>query len=144
MQDKIGSMNALREVSPQSILDCFEQHERNRPNRIAFKTKKIVLTWDTLNQSANRIARTILGTRKSLKKPIALLLDHETSMMPATMGVLKAGGFYVSLSPSHPLVRNNYILRETEADLIVTDGRSLSLASELAQGNCHLLNIDEL
>lgn len=144
MQDKIGSMNALREVSPQSIPDCFEQHERNHPNRIAFKTKKIVLTWDALNQSANRIARTILGTCKSLEKPIALLLDHETSMMPATMGVLKAGGFYVSLSPSHPLVRNNYILRETEADLIVTDGRSLSLATELAQGNCHLLNIDEL
>jgi len=144
MQDKVGSMNALREVSPQSIPDCFEQHERNHANRVAFKTKKIVLTWDALNQSANRIARTILGTRKSLKKPIALLLDHETSMMPATMGVLKAGGFYVPLSPSHPLVRNNYILRETEADLIVTDGRSLSLATELAQGNCHLLNIDEL
>ncbi len=144
MQDKIGSMNSLRDVPPQSIPDCFEQHARNHPNRIAFKTKKIVLTWDALNQSANRIARTILGTRKSLKKPIALLLDHETSMMPATMGVLKAGGFYVSLSPSHPLVRNNYILRETEADLIVTDGRSLSLATELAQGNCHLLNIDEL
>jgi len=144
MQDKIGSMNSLRDVPPQSIPDCFEQHARNHPNRIAFKTKKIVLPWDALNQSANRIARTILGTCKSLEKPIALLLDHDTSMMPATIGVLKAGGFYVPLSPSHPSVRNNYILRETEADLIVTDGRSLSLATELAQGNCHLLNIDDL
>ena len=92
MQDKIGSMNALRDLSPQSIPDCFEQHARNHPNRIAFKTKKIVLTWDALNQSANRIARTIIGTCESLEKPIALLLD-QTSMMPATMGVLKAGGF---------------------------------------------------
>jgi hypothetical protein len=35
-------------------------------------------------------------------------------MMPATVGVLKAGGFYVPLSPSHP-ERNNYILNDTEA-----------------------------
>jgi amino acid adenylation domain-containing protein len=143
MQDKIGSMNSLRDVPPQSIPDCFEQHARNHPNRVAFKTKKIVLTWDALNQNANRVACAILGTRKSLEKPIALLLD-QTSMMPVTMGVLKAGGFYVPLSRSHPLARNNYILRETEADLIVTDGRSLSLARELAQGDFHLLNIDEL
>src|SRR5215470_6648132 len=143
MQDKIGSMNALRDLSPQSIPDCFEQHPRNHPNRIAFKTKKIVLTWDALNQSANRIARTIIGTCESLEKPIALLLD-QTSMMPATMGVLKAGGFHVLLSPSHPLARNNYILRETEAGLIVTDGKSLFLARELEQGDRHLLNLDEL
>src|SRR5215467_3425688 len=143
MQDKIGSMNALRDLSPQSIPDCFEQHARNHPNRIAFKTKKIVLTWDALNQSANRIARTIIGTCESLEKPIALLLD-QTSMMPATMGVLKAGGFHVLLSPSHPLARNNYILRETEAGLIVTDGKSLFLARELEQGDRHLLNLDEL
>ena len=93
MQDQIRSINALPDVSPQSIPDCFEQHARNHPNRNAFKTKKIVLTWDALNQSANRIARTILGTCKSLEKPIALLLDHDTSMMPATIGVLKVGGF---------------------------------------------------
>jgi len=93
MQDQIRSINALPDVSPQSIPDCFEQHARNHPNRNAFKTKKIVLTWDALNQSANRIARTILGTCKSLEKPIALLLDHDTSMMPATIGVLKMGGF---------------------------------------------------
>jgi len=35
------------------------------------------------------------------------------------MGVLKAAGFYVPLSTSHPSVRNSYILRETAADLIV-------------------------
>ncbi len=65
-------------------------------------------------------------------------------MMPAALGVLKAGGGYVLLSPSHPRVRNRYILNETEATLIVTDSRCFSLATELAHGNCHLLNIEEL
>jgi amino acid adenylation domain-containing protein len=128
----------------QSIPDRLEGFTQKYPDRIAFKTKKVAFTWDALNQSANRIARAILETCKNLEKPIALLLDHETTLMPATLGVLKAGGFYVPLSPSHPSVRNSYILRETEADLIVTDGRSWSLATELAQGKSHLINIDEL
>jgi non-ribosomal peptide synthetase component F len=81
---------------------------------------------------------------ESREAPIALLFDQEASMMPAALGVLKAGGFYVLLSPSHPRVRNSHILNETEATLIVTDSRSFSLATELAQGSCHLLNIDEL
>jgi amino acid adenylation domain-containing protein len=128
----------------QSIPDRLEGFTQKYPDRIAFKTKKVAFTWDALNRSANRIARAILAASKTLEKPIALLLDHETTMTPATLGVLKAGGFYVPLSPSHPSVRNNYILRETEADLIVTDGRSLSLATELAQGKSHLINIAEL
>jgi amino acid adenylation domain-containing protein len=128
----------------QSIPDRLEEFVRKYPDRVAFKTKKVVFTWDVLNRNANGIARAILATYKSLEKPIALLLDHETTLMPATVGVLKAGGFYVPLSPSHPSVRNNYILTETQANLIVTDGRSLSLAKELAQGRSDLINIDEL
>jgi amino acid adenylation domain-containing protein len=128
----------------QSIPDRLEEFVRKYPDRVAFKTKKVAFTWDALNRSANRIAHAILLTCKSPEKPIALLLDHETTMMPATVGVLKGGGFYVPLSPSHPSVRNIYILRETEADLIVTDTNNLSLAKELAQGKSHLINIDDL
>jgi amino acid adenylation domain-containing protein len=134
----------VKDQVKQSIPDCIEEHVRNYPDRIAFKTRKVTFTWDALNRAANRIARAILATRKSPEKPIALLLDHETTLMPATLGVLKAGGFYVPLSPSHPSVRNSFILTETEAELIVTDGGSLSLAAELAQGKCHLINIDDL
>ena len=128
----------------ESIPGRLEEFVRRYPHHIAFKTMSNTLTWDELNRAANRVARGILEICESRETPIALLFDQEASMMPAALGVLKDGGFYVPLSPSHPRVRNSYILNETEATLIVTDSRSFSLAAELAQGNCHLLNIDEL
>ena len=60
------------------------------------------------------------------------------------MGVLKTGGFYVPLAPSHPRARNDYIITETEAALILTDRNHLALAAELAQTNYQIINIDEL
>jgi len=128
----------------ESIPGRLEEFVRRYPHRIAFKTMSNTLTWDELNRAANRVARAIVEMREGREKPIALLFNQEASMMPAALGVLKAGGFYVLLSPSHPRVRNSYILNQTEAPLIVTDSESFSLATELAQGNCHLLNIDEL
>ena len=101
------------------------------------------LSWDALNRAANRVARTVLGTFQNRERPIALLVDQESSIV-AGMGVLKTGGFYVPLAPSHPRARNNYILTETEAALILTDRNHLALATELAQTNYQIINIDEL
>ena len=129
----------MKEELEQSIPYRLETYVRKYPDRVAFKTKKVAFTWDALNRAANRVARAILEMCEGADNPIALLLDHEASMMPVTLGVLKAGRFYVPLSPSHPSVRNTYILHETEATLIVTDSRSFSLAKELARGNCRLL-----
>lgn len=128
----------------QSIPDCFEEHVRKHPEQLAFKSKKNALTWDGLNRTANRIARSILEMCGGQERPIALLLDEEISMLAATMGVLKSGTGYVPLAPSHPRARNTYVLNEIEPTLIVTDSKSFSSATELAQRDCKLLNIDEL
>ena len=127
----------------ESIPARFEQYVCRYPDSIAFKTRRKTLSWDALNRSANRVARTVRGTFQNRERPIALLVDQESSIV-AGMGVLKTGGFYVPLAPSHPRARNNYILTETEAALILTDRNHLALATELAQTNYQIINIDEI
>ena len=56
----------------QSIPDCFEEHVRQHPEQLAFKTKKDALTWDALNRTANRIARAILEMCEGRERPIAV------------------------------------------------------------------------
>ena len=131
------------EALEETIPGRFEQYVRRYPDWIAFKTRRKTLSWDALNRAANRVARTVLGTFQNRERPIALLVDQESSIV-AGMGVLKTGGFYVPLAPSHPRARNNYILTETEAALILTDRNHLALATELAQTNYQIINIDEL
>jgi amino acid adenylation domain-containing protein len=140
----VNKTPVVQEEFERSVPDRFEEQVRMHPDRLAFKTTKDALTWDSLNRAANRVARAILGMCEGQEKPIALLLDREASTMAASMGVLKTGGFYVPLAPSHPRVRICYILDETEATLIITDNKWLTLASEVTPRNCRLLNIEEL
>jgi amino acid adenylation domain-containing protein len=141
---KENTTRVAKEKFERSIPDRFEEQVRKYPDRLAFKTTKDARTWDALNRAANRVARAFLVACEGREKPIALLLDREASTMAASMGVLKTGGFFVSLAPSHPRARISYILNETEAALIVTDSKCLTLATEVAPKNCRLLNIEEL
>jgi len=126
----------------QTIPDRLEEFTRRFPDRVAFKSKDEALTWDALNKAANRIARTILAIDESRERPVALLVDQKDSII-AGLGVLKTGNFFVPLNESHPRARNSYILNETEPTLILTDGKRLSLARELAESDRQVVNVEE-
>jgi acyl-coenzyme A synthetase/AMP-(fatty) acid ligase/acyl carrier protein len=127
-----------------SIPDRLENFARKWPHRIALKTKKISLPWDNLNRAANRIGRAVLAISNSpWQQPIGLLLDKE-DLLVATLGVLKAGGICVALTPAYPPARLAYVLNDTESTLILTNHRYFPLGLELAQGKCSVINIDAL
>lgn len=133
-----------KEEIDQSIPDRFEKQVDRYPDRIAIKTRNQELTYKTLNQAANRVARSILNQRGKGEEPVALILENGAPMIAAILGVLKTGKIYVPLDPSLPRARITYILKDSQADLVVTNNKNLSLAESLAQNVSQLVNIDEL
>jgi amino acid adenylation domain-containing protein len=133
-----------KEEIEQSIPDRFKKQVNKYPNRLAIKTKLHEFTYKMLNQVANRVARTILARQENGETPIALLLEHDAMVIAAILGVLKAGKIYVPLDPSYPQARTRYILEDSQAALILTNGRNLALASEFARHRCQVINVDEL
>jgi amino acid adenylation domain-containing protein len=133
-----------KEEIEQSIPDRFEKQVREYPDRVAVETKKHEFTYAALNQMANHVARAILAQRGSGEEPISLLLENDAPMIAAILGVLKAGKIYVPLDPALPHARIAYILKDSQADLIVTDNKYLSFAGELAGDTFQLINIDKL
>ena len=133
-----------KEDVEQSIPDRFEEQVAKYPNRVAVKTRNHTLTYDELNRLSNRVARAILAQRENGKAPVALLLEHDASVIAAILGVLKAGKIYVPLNPSYPQARTRYILEDSQAALIMTNSRNLVLARELARNRCQVINVDEI
>jgi amino acid adenylation domain-containing protein len=132
-----------KEEIEQSIPDRFERIVQLYPHRLAVKAGDRSLTYDALNRAANRIARAILAKRGTGSEPIALLFEHGIDAITAIFGVLKAGKFYVALDSSFPPERINYILKDSEAPLILTNSRNWSLCEKLTSDTRALLNIDE-
>ncbi|MDF5713052.1 MAG: amino acid adenylation domain-containing protein [Rhizonema sp. NSF051] len=128
----------------QSIPQRFEKQVNQYPNRIAVKTPFAQLTYQELNQAANRLAREIIAKRGKGSEAIALLFEQSANLIVSMLGILKAGKFYVPLDPSYPQERNINILEDSQAVLIVTNTENLPLARELANQERQYLNVEQI
>ncbi len=133
-----------REDIETSIPARFEKLASEFPGRLAVKTGTRTLTYDELNQVANRLSHAILAHPGEAQEVIAVLAEHDSSLFVAILGILKAGKICVVLDPAFPKARNSYLLEDSQASLLVTDTASLSSAREYAHARCRVVNVDAL
>jgi amino acid adenylation domain-containing protein len=133
-----------KEDLEQSIPARFEKIVRQFPNRVAIKTKNETLTYNELNQTANRLVGAIRARCGAQQEPIALLLEHGADIIAAILGVLKAGKIYVVLDANDSNRKNASILEDSQAPLVVSNDRNMSLLNDLLQPRRPMLNIDEI
>jgi amino acid adenylation domain-containing protein len=133
-----------RELLEESIARVFECTAARCPQVTAIKDGTECLTYGELNRAANQTAHSLLTRRMDPAHPVALLFSHRAAMIPAMLGVLKAGGWYAPLDPAHPPARNSAILEEIGARLVLTDGESLESARSYGFKEAQIINLDEL
>jgi amino acid adenylation domain-containing protein len=107
-----------------SVIHRFERVARQYSHRLAVKTNEQELTYDELNQSANRLARRIVTAQGTRNEPVAILMNQGAPMIVAILGVLKAGKIYVPLDPSNSTARLESILADCQTRCIVTEDES--------------------
>ncbi len=128
----------------QSIPQRFEQQVEARGDRLAIKWGRRSYTFSSLNETANRLARTLLSLGGASTEPVALLFDHGGDALAAIMGVLKAGKFYVVLDPGYPRDRLTYMLEDSGARLMVADSNNLDFARQLCGKTIELVDFDDV
>ncbi|KZN49805.1 non-ribosomal peptide synthetase [Pseudoalteromonas luteoviolacea] len=110
-----------------SIHRIFERVANRRGSDMAVVCGDEQLTYQQLNQKANKLARFIRQAyeidQKSTIKPdtlIALYYPQNIDMVVAILAVLKAGAAYVPLSMDNPDERTRFIARDAHASLVLT------------------------
>ena len=128
----------------QSIPQRFEQQVRTYGDHLAIRSDRESYTFASVNQTANRLARTILSLRGNLVEPIALLFDHGAAVLVSILAVLKTGKFYVVLDASYPPDRLKYMLEDSGAKLVVADANNFAFARQLSAETIEVLNFDDV
>jgi amino acid adenylation domain-containing protein len=130
---RVGPRNSFipftQAETERSLPNRFEQQVDRYPQRLAVVSHDTGLTYKALDQTANRVAQAILARHGAEPAPVALLLEHDAPVIAAMLGVLKAGKICVPLDPQAPLERLRYILRDSQALLLVTDEMHHAIAS---------------
>lgn len=119
---------------------AFEQHAAQTPDRVALSFEGGALTYDQLNRQANRLAHYLLAAGVRPDDRVAICLERSPQMVTAMLAVLKAGGGYMPMDPSHPASRLRYMLEDAQPKIIITQQRHLAM---LDSTRPHLLMDDD-
>jgi amino acid adenylation domain-containing protein len=133
-----------REIE-QTLVTRFESRVARFADRIAIQSGQTVLTYQELNRLANRVAHAVLATESH--GPAVLLFEHEYPMVVAMLGALKAGRIYVPLDPGYPLHRLEFMVNDSGAGIIITNGPNRELAEALSRRagtRLSIINVDAL
>ena len=119
----------------------FEQQAERTPESIAHVFEERRVTYEELNQQANKLAHYLRAAGVGPESFVGLMLERSPEMIVALLAILKAGGVYVPLDPASPPVRLSYMLDDARISVLVTD-RRLATRLPLSQ-NVRVVAIDD-
>lgn len=103
-----------------TIQKFFEEHVERYPNQIAVEFYDSSITYKTMNNKANQLARKIRAKGIEADSIVAILMNNSIEMMIGIMAILKAGAAYLPIDPSYPKERTQYILEDSQTTLLLT------------------------
>ncbi|KAJ5250086.1 hypothetical protein N7489_000496 [Penicillium chrysogenum] len=107
---------------PTTLHDQFELAAQKHSSRVAlnFQNEQL-LTYAELNERANRMANFLSERGVTTGDLVPLLLEKSPFMIIAILALFKLGAAYVPLSPENPVERNEFIVRDVGARVVLSE-----------------------
>jgi surfactin family lipopeptide synthetase A len=111
----------------------FEAQVLKTPDAIAVSCADRQLTYQQLNDRANRWAHQLVERGVAAETLVALLGDRNIDFLTAMLAVFKAGGAYLPLNPQHPVDRIHQVLEQSQAPLVLCGSQYRALIDNSRQ-----------
>ncbi len=108
----------------------FEAQAERMADAVAVVFEDATLTYRELDERANQLAHSLRDRGVGPDVPVAVCVERSLELVIALLGILKAGGAYVPLDPAFPASRLAFMLRDTEANVLVTQQKFAGLLPE--------------
>ncbi|WP_409462545.1 amino acid adenylation domain-containing protein [Amycolatopsis sp. GA6-003] len=103
------------------IHELFAEHAAATPEATAVVTAEgKAVSYRSLDVRAARLAGYLRERGVGADIVVGVCVRHSADMLVALLGILKSGGAYVAVDPSHPPARLNAVLADAGADLVLT------------------------
>ncbi|HEX2204130.1 MAG TPA: amino acid adenylation domain-containing protein [Longimicrobium sp.] len=101
----------------------FEAAVRRAPEATALVHRGERVAYVELNARANRLARHLRSLGVGPETMVGVCMERAPEMIVALLAVQKAGGAYVPIDPAYPADRIAWMLEDTAAPVVLTQGR---------------------
>ena len=112
---------ALQVPRNECLHQLFEQQAAQTPQNIAIVYEKTKISYQILNDNANRLACYLLEKGFVQGNRVGILMERSDEAVTAILSVLKAGGTYVPLDINSPAPRLATLTADARLSLIIGD-----------------------
>ena len=103
-----------------TIHHWFEEQAAKTPDQVAVVYEGKQLTYQELNEEANRWAHLLRGKGVVRESIVGIMVERSIEMAVGTLAILKAGGTYLPIDPEYPAERIEFLLEDSKASLLLT------------------------
>ncbi|MFB9325552.1 condensation domain-containing protein, partial [Paenibacillus aurantiacus] len=128
------NVTAMPYRSDRMLHELVEEQADRIPERVALTFGDVSLTHGELNGRANRLARQLRRKGVGAEMIVAVAMERSAEMMIGLLAVLKAGCAYMPLPPELPPQRMAYMLADSGARLVLTQGGLAGKMTEALAG----------
>jgi amino acid adenylation domain-containing protein/non-ribosomal peptide synthase protein (TIGR01720 family) len=121
------------------VHELFEAQVARTPNAVAIRDGADQLTYSEVNQQANQLAHYLRQRGVTAETPVLIYLERSWAAVVAMLGVLKAGGVMVPLTPPYPAERLAFVITDTSAPFIITH---TALHADLPTTAAQIIEVD--
>ena len=114
--------NDTQSAYPQDtcVHELFELQVERQPSAIAVIFEGEEITYAELNRRADVIARRLLRSGVGSETLVGVALERSIDMVVALLGILKAGGAFVSFDLAYPKERLKFLFADTGVRVLLT------------------------
>ncbi|MGC2694646.1 MAG: amino acid adenylation domain-containing protein [Candidatus Angelobacter sp.] len=123
------------------VHELIAEQAEATPDAIAVECGDEVLSYGELNQRAEQIARMLHVRGVGPGSVVGLCVERSVEMLVGLLGILKSGGAYVCLDPRSPAERLAYLMKDCQAQFVLSQGR---LQGVLPKSDIEVLLLDAL
>ena len=108
--------------------ELFAEQAARTPQAIAVVSEEDRISYGELDRRTNQLARELarLGVRPGML--VGICVERSAQLVVAMLGVLKSGAAYVPIEPTYPPQRQEFMLADAQAPVLITEERLLGTA----------------
>jgi len=107
------------------VHEFVAQRAAENPSALAVSSTREDLFYGELDRCANRLANYLRSIGVGRNVVVGLYVDRSPAMAIAALAVLKAGGAYLPLDPVHPADRMAFMLKDSQAHVLVSTAQMI-------------------